>query len=270
MMDCGLVRTANVAELYLLGRLDGPERDAFEDHLVACGDCCGELADLCALREELERSRGRIVAEAAGPSQPSRRTWLLAAAAAAVAVAVGLGLWVRLQPSPAPEPVLAELGPVAQPESVPAAGPDLAGLAAFEAPPYAPLRLRGSEDDAARRFAEAMELYTRGEWQAALPGLRSAAALDPEAPHLSFYLGACALLSGETDEAIATLERTQALGDTPFLEEAGFLLAKAYLRVGDLRSARHELVEVVALDGDRLGEAQALLGRLDTSGEPSR
>ncbi len=157
-MDCGRVRTENVAERYLLGRLDEPEREAFEDHLVACGDCCGELADLCALQGELEREpradrgRGRRAVE------PSRRTWLLAVAAAVVAVAAGLGLWMRLQPSPAPEPVLAELGPVVQPESVPAAGPDLAELAAFEAPPYAPVRLRGSEGDAERRFADAMEL----------------------------------------------------------------------------------------------------------------
>lgn len=265
-MDCGLVRTGNVAERYLLGRLDGPEREAFEDHLVACGDCCGELADLCALQGELEASRERIAAEAAGPPQPSRRTWLLAVAAAVVAVAAGLGLWVRLQPSPAPEPVLAELGPVVQPEWVPAAGPDLAELAAFKAPPYAPVRLRGSGGDAERRFADAMERYAAGDWRGALPGLRAAADLDPEAPHIALYLGACALLAGDTDEAVAALARTVALGDTPFLEEARFALAKAYLRQGELQPANDQLVEVVALDGDRLDEARTLLVRIEGLG----
>jgi tetratricopeptide (TPR) repeat protein len=250
-MDCGRVRTGNVAERYLLGRLDGPEREAFEDHLVACGDCCRELADLCALQGELEASRERITAEAAAPSRPYRRPWLLAAAAAVLAIAAGLGSWSLLRPASAPGTLLAE-------------------LALVEPPPYAPVRLRGSEDDAARRFAEAMGLYSLGDWNSALPGLRAAAALDPEAPHLSFYLGACALLAGETDEAIATLEKTAALGDTPFLEEARFLLAKAHLRAGDRRSARQELVEVVALNGDRLNEAKALLDRLDTSGTRSR
>jgi tetratricopeptide (TPR) repeat protein len=129
------------------------------------------------------------------------------------------------------------------------------------------VRLRGSEDDAARRFREAMELYSRGDWRGALPGLRAAAGLDPEAPNIAFYLGACALLAGETDEAIAQLQRTVDLGDTPFLEESLYYLAKAQLREGNATAARDALGKIIVLNGDRSEEAQSLLDRLDALGD---
>jgi thioredoxin-like negative regulator of GroEL len=65
---------------------------------------------------------------------------------------------------------------------------------------------------------------------------------------------------------LAALDRTVALGDTPFLEEARFALAKAHLRRGELEAAHDQLVEVVALDGDRLDEARTLLVRVEESG----
>ena len=62
------------------------------------------------------------------------------------------------------------------------------------------------------------------------------------------------------------LERTAALGDTPFLEEALFYLAKAHLQAGDVTAARDALVKVILLNGDRAKEAQSLLDRLDALG----
>jgi tetratricopeptide (TPR) repeat protein len=255
-----------------MGRLDEAEREAFEDHLVACAACTEELAGLCALQGELARGRDRIEAEGTRRPRNPHRTWVLAVAAAVMATTIGLRLWMREQPTPfpSPTPVVPDTSPQAIPEP-PAAPPtvSLSDLAAFDPPPYAPVRLRGNEHDAAERFAEAMELYSRGDWNGALPGLRAASALDPEAPHMAFYHGACALLAGETGEAIRELQRTVALGDTPVLEEAEFLLAKAYLRDGDIDAARQELVKVAALDGDRREEAQDLLTQLDSSGGPS-
>jgi|GEM_PF-1741020 len=250
-MDCTRVRDEGIAEGYVAGRLAEPEADAFEAHLLTCPACHGEVARLCALREELERSRARVEADAAAEARLWRRPWVLAVAAGILAAGVGLGVWVSVRPTAVEGPTLAE-------------------LAHLEAPPYAPMRVRGGEDDAERRFEEAMELYVAGDWRGALPGLRAAAALDPEAPHVGFYLGACALLAGETDEGVAALERVIALGDTLFLEEARFELARARVRAGDLDRARDELRAVVALDGGRRQEAQALLPRLDAAGGLSR
>jgi len=246
-MDCARVKTEGIAERYLLGTLIEAEQEAFEEHLVACTACFEEVTALCALKAELERSREQIMAESAVRPSPWRRPWVFAVAAAVVAVAAGLGVWMRLEPTSAIRPELAELAAIVPPE-------------------YAPVRLRGSEDEAAGRFREAMELYAVGDWNSALPGLRAAAVLDPEAPHIAFYLGACALLAGETHEAIIQLQRTVDLGDTPFLEEALFYLAKAHLQAGDVTAARGALDKVILLNGDRSQEAQSLLDRLDALG----
>jgi len=247
-MDCTTVRVEGIAERYLLGTLDEADQIAFEEHLVACTACTEELAGLCALKAELERKREQIVAEATIRPSPWRRSWMLATAAAVLAVAAGVGVWMRVQPASSPRPELAE-------------------LAAFGPPAYAPVRLRGSEGDAARRFREAMELYAAADWRGALPGLRAAAALGPEAPHIAFYLGACALVAGETDEAITQLQRTIDLGDTPFLEESLYYLAKAQLREGNVTAARDALGKLIVLNGDRSEEAQRLIDRLDALGD---
>jgi tetratricopeptide (TPR) repeat protein len=244
MMDCSRVRAEDLAERYLLGRLDGPEQEAFEDHLVACADCSDELAGLSALQEELASSRDRIVAEAAASSRAPRRTWLLAAAAAIAALAAGLGLWVRLEPTSPPASTLAE-------------------LAAFEPPAYAPARLRDIEDDAARSFDEAMARYSAGDYGSAINGLEQAAALDPDSAQISFYLGASSLLAGRTSDGIRALEHTVELGNSPYLEEALLLLAKAHLRSGGLRRARSELVRVIELDGDLSEQARSIINELD-------
>jgi tetratricopeptide (TPR) repeat protein len=246
-MDCARVKAEGIAEHYLLGTLAEVEQEAFEEHLVGCTTCYEEVANLCALKAELERSREQIVTEGAVRPSTWRRPWVFAVAAAVVAVAAGLGVWMRLEPTSAIRPELAELAAIVPPE-------------------YAPVRLRGSEDEAARRFREAMELYSRSDWQGALPGLRAASDLDPEAPQIAFYLGACALLAGETDEAITQLQRTVDLGDTPFLEEALFYVAKAHLREGGVTAARDALDKVILLNGDRSQEAQSLLDRLDALG----
>ena len=56
-----------------------------------------------------------------------------------------------------------------------------------------------------------------------------------------------------------------ALGDTPFLEDAHFYLAKALLRQKDVNAAQAELKAVVTLKGMRSREAQQLLNDIEKS-----
>jgi tetratricopeptide (TPR) repeat protein len=75
-------------------------------------------------------------------------------------------------------------------------------------------------------------------------------------------MGACYLLTGNEKEAIASLNKTVSLGETPYLEDARFYLAKAYLRSRDITAAQRELEKVVELEGDRGSEARQLLQQL--------
>jgi len=104
-----------------------------------------------------------------------------------------------------------------------------------------------------------MEQYRRADYSGAVADLRAAAALDPDAPHVSFFLGISQLMLGHDDAAIDRLRATIALGDTRYLESAHWYLAKTYLRRADVGAARTHLKAVVNLQGSRAGDARRLL-----------
>ena len=107
-----------------------------------------------------------------------------------------------------------------------------------------------------------MRLYAAGDYAGAIPALRAAAALKPDAPQMSFFLAACQLLDGDTKAAAAGLERTIALGESPYLEEAHFYLAKAWLGLGRVPDARDHLRRTIDLRGRLEQDARRLLAQL--------
>jgi lipopolysaccharide biosynthesis regulator YciM len=110
-----------------------------------------------------------------------------------------------------------------------------------------------------------MRHYQQHDFAAAIPGLQQAAALDPEAANIAFFLGACDLLTGRTDAGIRRLRQVVALGDTPYLEESRLLLAKTFIALNDLPHARAELQRVIDLHGELEAEARRLSKELTTS-----
>jgi hypothetical protein len=109
-----------------------------------------------------------------------------------------------------------------------------------------------------------MSRYGDGDLAGALPELEIASRMAPEAPGPRFFLGVCLLLESRVEEGVERLRQTVALGDTPYLEEARFYLAKGLLLGGDRAAAEAELDQVIALEGDLEGEARELLERLGT------
>jgi tetratricopeptide (TPR) repeat protein len=126
--------------------------------------------------------------------------------------------------------------------------------------------LRGATDEAAASFQEGMKSYVAGDYDATIPSLRRAARLDTERSDIAFFLAASELLAGNTAAAIGEFARTIAMGDTPFLEDAHFFLAKAHLAQGDADRARAELTAVRSLQGERASEADDLLVQLESAG----
>jgi tetratricopeptide (TPR) repeat protein len=102
-----------------------------------------------------------------------------------------------------------------------------------------------------------------GDYAGAIPGLRAAAGLRPDAPQYAFFLGACQLLTNQVDPAVADFQRAIALGESPFLEEARFYLAKARLRQGNLPAARDELARTIERRGRLEEDARQLLAQVN-------
>ena len=158
-------------------------------------------------------------------------------------------------------------------------------LARVEPRPYDPGTVPGRVDEATERFRRGMERYVKGDFANAIEDLRLARKLDSDAPHISFFVGVTELMLGHVGAAIGSLRQTIALGDSPYLEDAHFYLAKAFLqlnRVSSVRSvyppggtlvvatdgvtlepAEEQLRQVIKLGGSRSEEAKRLLAEIE-------
>ena len=227
-------------EKYLTGDLAEGEQQRLEEHLLTCEDCREHLGELSLLRACLEKEQWRVADE----RSVSRPQWHWALAAVAALVFVGVVLWPRLADHPGQEDGV------------------IARLSAVEAPPYEPNKLRTVSGEGDRLFREAMAAYQESALEDAVSGLEAAVELDPELARAHFYLGACYLLTDQPEMAIDSLSQVVDVEDPQYLEWAYLYRAKAYLRIGDLESARSDLEEVVMIRGELVPEAQGILEQL--------
>ena len=246
-MDCGRIEREDLTERYLAGKLTKDEQRAFESHCFSCPECLEKLQVCRLLQEELDELDVTELSVVPKKSRPPIRRWAWVSAAALVLVAVAVGIGWQL----------GILGGRS-------AGPDkISMLSEFEPPLYIPPSLRGAVDEASERSRAGMMRYQAGDYAGAITVLRSAAELNPRGAMTRFFLGICFLLSGQTDEGIIELKKTIDLGDSAYLEEAHFYLAKGLLRQGHVKAARRELRAVVESGGRLEEEAARLLLELE-------
>ena len=278
-MSCEEIRREDTIERYVLDHLGDDEKERFERHYFACESCFRELKVQMDLREILGAPDGRSSTGGTGPGRRWIATWLALAASAMLAVALGWVLQKGSDPAPGTiatdrtetagrEHAVEELGhppgPATPRETL------LAELAEITPPEYAPPALRGTEGRGMQRFRKAMEHYARRDFETAIPLLEEATRLEPGDPGPAFFLGISCLMMNRVEPAVENLRRAVDLGDTPYLEEALYYLAKAYLRQGDQARACEELKAIVELRGDLEGEAADLLLRIeDPEGAPT-
>ena len=184
-----------------------------------------------------------------------RKLWPLGAASigAALFLAAGSLIWWAMQARPGSlshESALARLGHV-------------------EPPSYSPGIAENADPDGAVRLAEAMSFYSRGDYTNTILRLQTfdgQTRLDLPA---QFFRGVSHLLVGENTQAITALRPVTAARDSAYAGQARFLLAKAYIRLNDIDSARAELRQAVAERGSQWNEASQLLEALDKLPAPS-
>ena len=269
-MDCDRVAREDILENYLGDRLSPDDREAFEQHYFECARCFDDLRLLESIRTAL-----RPAARSSALPTRQRLTWLAPAAglAAAIVLASAVALWRGREISVAPPEAganrtVSEI-PAPNPTPPPPAAPrpSLQELARVEPAPYEPLTFRSASADVAA-FRRGMERYRQADYRGAIVDLRAAQELDPDAPHVHFFLGVSHLLLGEDTDAVEQLRRTIALGDSPYLEEAHLYLAKAFLRQKDLDAAEQQLRELIALGGPGIEEARRLAAEVRRLRDP--
>jgi tetratricopeptide (TPR) repeat protein len=268
-MDCDRPAREELFESYLAERLSEEDRAAFEEHYLGCARCFDELQTLQGIRDVLSQGGGQSERNTAS----RLRRWAPALGlAATVALTTGAMLWMRSStPAGPPESAQPQLQsraaspePPVPPESEPAVSPrpSLDELTRVQPPPYQPPRLRGLPDEATTRFLRGMEHYRKADYAGAVADLRAAAALDPDASHVRFFLGISQLMVGQDAAGIERLRATIALGDSPYLEEAHLNLAKALLRRKEFGAAEAQLQALIQLRGSKSAEAGRLLTQI--------
>jgi TolA-binding protein len=263
-MNCREVEEQDIQERYLLDRLTEPEREEFERHYFGCGSCFSQLQTGLAVQAELrhqppmpEEVRARL-----------RRTWVWAPAFATIVVLLSAGIWWYSAQKSRPSQQASSSPPKAspevsvQPQTPSLAAPSIQELARVEPPPYSAMVLRGAEDEGQETFRKAMQYYVKRDYAQAIPGVRNAVKASPRTPSFNFYLGACYLLTGQTDSAIVSFRKTVSLGYPAYSESAHFYLAKAYLRKNEVSAAEDELQTTIRLHGDQEAEARGILRQL--------
>ena len=263
-MNCQEVEAREIAELYLLDRLTEPERDEFEKHYFECSACFSQIQTGLMVQAELRR-QPLARSQAGGALLRRMGGWTPAFVTAVLLLAVGMW-WYSAQrrpvrqtqslPTPASPPA-----PVQSQPPAPVA-PSLEELARVEPPPYSEVVLRGAQDEAQETFRAAMQYYLKRDYAGAIPGLQAAVKASPGTARFNFYLGACYLLSGQTDSALTSFHRTVSLDEPSYTGPAHFYLAKAHLQKKEIPAAEDELEETVKLHGGMEAEAREILQQL--------
>ena len=133
-------------------------------------------------------------------------------------------------------------------------------LARVFPPAYRDLGGAASQRPAA--FRAAIERYSQRDYTAAIPALAAVLDKHPGLIEARLYLGICYLFDNNRPAGIAELRKAVDAGDTPYLEQARFYLAKGLLGAGDIRGARQQLNDTIAMHGDMEQQAETLLARV--------
>ena len=233
-----------VMERYVAGKLPESETQAFEEHLLVCDRCQEELRLAAAVREALPAGE-----EADDePLVVRRLPWRGVTAGlilAAAAVAAILILPIDRVAGP-----IAELGRVTQP-------PIYLGV---------PVRQAPARPDSV--FDAAMSAYSAGDYFGATASLEDAlaAGVDPAPAH--FFRGASLLMLDRDRDAAGAFEAVIAAGESPYLAEAHFYLAKALLRMGDANGALVQLASSSGGDSEIAALSRALADSVTALAEP--
>lgn len=261
---------------YEFGAVSTQEKALFERHLFECDACFAELERgsvltrvlhehpdrFRAVLERADASAGAapidVPAPAPKPRAPVRtgaaaslrtgawaslrarafRPWVAVSAAAAVLLAVGVLRFAR--------------------------PPDPSRLATFPRDEMRSTALRapGIHDDLRELLDTGAGYFDTGRYDEAARYFRAARDRDPKLAEAAYALGLALALGGDARAALPHLRSAVESAQGDLRDRARWVLANAYLRVGDVSAARRELERLEATPGEWSGRAQTLVHAL--------
>jgi len=264
MMDCNDINEQDAIERYLTDELSEPDRQSFEDHYFGCADCFERLKIARALQRRSVQTRNGFVSTS---YFSGRFRATLVPLCVVLAFAISATVYWRGRESrvlrQAAESGATDRTTIDRDAEVRKKETLLAQLAQVEPAPYIRKRLRETGDSASAKFDTAMSRYIRNDYVGAIMGLQKAAALQPDAVDVNFYLGVSYLLTNQPKAATSVLQKAISPEHPDFAEQAHYYLAKAYLQEHNIASAQAELALTLEARGEREKDARRLKHELD-------
>jgi len=183
--------------------------------------------------------------------------WIFSATAAVMLIAMGIFIWSVVESSREGARITASESPRTG-GGIAAGGYEV--LARVYPPAYRDLG--GARSQRPAEFRHAIERYSHRDYTAAIPGLAAVVDKQPDLVEARLYLGICYLFMNNRSAGIVELRKAVDAGNTPYLEQARFYLAKGLLGAGDIASARQQLNDTIAMHGDMEQQAETLLARV--------
>lgn len=287
-MTCEQTGNPELMEKYVTRQLSEQDMSAFEEHYFACDDCLAEVQLAQAIQAQAPQNGPKVLRmpQRNEPTAKPKQRWMYPVAAAAAVVLLSVVGWRVFSLGQPAMPEVSQTKPIPAQATVPPAAPtELANPAPAEPTLLAsnadlgvvtPLRfrataLRGANEVSEQRFQQVMASYLNGDYRQTISGLATIPVGVPGSgkadDHITdagvqLYLGISQLMLNQNTEAVRTLRRAAAYGDTPYLENASFYLAKGLIRQKQYTEAARELQHVVKLNGDRQNEAKELTAKL--------
>ena len=198
------------------------------------------------------------VTPASGKTKREPQVWIFGGTAIVMLIAIVVFIWSVFQSSREGARVTANTPP----RSAGRAGSPQSyeWLARFNPPAYRPSGDREAAKPA--EFRAAMLRYSSTDYSGAIAGLQAAVGTHPDFVEARLYLGICHLFVNRRPSGIAELRAVTRAGNTPYLEQARFYLAKGLLGTGDATGARQQLDDLIAAHGDMAPQAEVLLAQI--------
>lgn len=183
--------------------------------------------------------------------------WIFSATAVVMLIAIGIFIWSTVESK-------REGARVTASES-PRTGGGMA-MAQYEVLarvfPPAYREVGDAQSPRPAEFRTAIERYSNRDYSAAIDGLGAVVEKHPGLVEARLYLGICYLFTNNRPAGIAELRNVVDAGQTPYLEQARFYLAKGLLGTGDIAGTRQQLNEAIAMHGEMAQQAETLLTRI--------
>lgn len=242
--NCTDLNIGKLIFAYEMGTLGDADRDRFDEHLMTCNFCCGELDEMCALAPALREHHHELAEflrvngvsledeiETAAVARPRHRFTLWDSIRQAIEAFMNPRIFA---PALMAAAALVLVVTVATRDRE---SDQYSGYLSFDKLPYQTIEGRGTAVQESQDYLHAMDDYAHGDYEKAISRLKQVTGASPEDESAWVYLGVSYFMTKHPGRAISALQHARQLPDRQLNTQTCWFLAQAFLMKGEKERA---------------------------------